>query len=146
MYPQYQKPKRCWKCGGNKIWTPELNKWICPQCDRSSIPYAHQGYQQQYYQNQAYSNNQYPSQYGYQPYYQHQHHPPTIHYHGPPAPTYQQPYSPYQQPYSPYQNYATYQTNTMYQGMLPGNKTCLYCGNSLREDENICPKCMQRAR
>ncbi|MCK5626701.1 hypothetical protein KAI23_01900 [Candidatus Bathyarchaeota archaeon] len=101
------------------------------------IPHAPQGYQQQYYQNQAYSTNQYPSQYGYQPYYQQQ--PPTTHYHGPPTP-------PYQQPYSPYQNYPTYQTNTMYQGMLPGNKTCLYCGNSLREDQNICPKCMQHAR
>ena len=55
-------------------------------------------------------------------------------------PQYQQPYPPYQQPYP------TYQTTTMYQGMLPGNKICLFCGNSLREDQNICPKCMQHAR
>ena len=137
LYPQFQKPKRCWKCGGNKIWLPELNKWQCPQCDRPSIPYSPQGYQQQYYQHQLYSINQYPSQYGYQPYYQHQHYP-TTHHHGPVAQTYQQTYSPYQQTYPPYQ------TNAMYQRVLPGNKICPFCGNTLRGDQNICPKCMQR--
>jgi len=112
----YQKPKKCWKCGGYKIYVPEFGKWRCPQCDKSRTAYP----------PQQYPSPSYP-QYGYGP----RQHPI---YRGPPTPAYRQQYTP------------TYQVAQSYASTMPaGSKLCIYCGASMREDELICPKCMQRA-
>lgn len=112
----YQKPKKCWKCGGFKVYVPEFGKWRCPQCDKSRTTYP----------SQQYPAPSYP-QYGYGP---RQH--PT--YRGPPTPAYRQQYTPTCQVAQPYAS-----------TMSAGSKLCIYCGASMREDELICPKCMQRA-
>jgi len=117
----YQKPKKCWKCGGYKNYVPELGKWRCPQCDKSRTAYPPQQYPTPSYPQSGYGQRQHPI------------------YRGPPTPAYRTPA--YGQQYTP-----TYQVAQSCASAMPaGSKLCIYCGASMREDELICPKCMQRA-
>jgi hypothetical protein len=134
LYSPYQKPKKCWKCGGFKVWSPQYNKWICPQCYKPTQAYPSPAYPQS-----AYPQSAYPQQYGYTPQYNYP----------------QRPYSTPQRPYPTYSgtspmyrrpSYPAYQTPQLYLPASPiGNKLCIYCGATMKEDELICPKCMQRA-
>jgi hypothetical protein len=127
LYSPYQKPKKCWKCGGFKVWSSQYNKWICPQCHKPAQAYPYPAYPQYGYAPQ-YGG----PQYGYAPQYR-----------GPqrPYPTYSGTSAMYRRP-----SYPVYQATQRYLPASPiGNKLCIYCGATMKEDELVCPKCMQRA-
>lgn len=122
MYWPYQKPKRCWKCGGNKTWIPYTNKWVCPRCEPKKA------YPQQLYPQYGYPQTKIPT------------------YRGPPPPTPSYTYPPYQRPLYLAVSPIHHQTYPIQNILFPaGTKRCNYCGATMNEDEEICPKCMQRA-